>query len=302
MARTDARSLARITAVGFVAGLAGGVLGVWLAGGLGSKPRPDVTSPSVSAERLEAEADSDAPDPALVRAELIALRRDLQRERIQRERIEQNLALLVEELSIEGLTAPDEEDPGEAASSEGGTPLSAASTDPKAEDLALAFDAAALVAAGIEARRADELRARWEAHEMEKLYLSDQAAREGWAMTGRHRKELRAIKDEFRSELADEDYDAYLYASDATNRAVVRDVLDASPASQAGFRPGDTILSYDGARIFSPGELKRATFEGRAGDQVRVEYMRDGERQSVIVARGPMGLLLKPQTLPPIGD
>ena len=71
------------------------------------------------------------------------------------------------------------------------------------------------------------------------------------------------------------------------------DVLGDSPAGNAGFSPGDVILSYDSNRVFRNGVLGVATGAGEPGERVRVEVMRDGAPISLYVPRGPLGVLLK---------
>ena len=57
---------------------------------------------------------------------------------------------------------------------------------------------------------------------------------------------------------------------------VVRDVLERSPAKQAGLEPGDTILRYDDKRVFAVGELRHATAQGEPGEFVRIEVAENG--------------------------
>ena len=73
------------------------------------------------------------------------------------------------------------------------------------------FDAEALVAAGLDPTRAAALRERWEEHTLDKLYLRDQAAREGWMMSPRHGREQYALAARLRDEIGEEAYAALLY-------------------------------------------------------------------------------------------
>ena len=128
---------------------------------------------------------------------------------------------------------------------------------------------------------------------LDRLYLRDQAVREGWLGSPRYRDELRALNKKqsaFREELAPDDYDRYLYAMGRPNRVVVSSVLTGSPAGESGLLPGDAILSYGGNRVFSPSEIRRETSQGDAGSVVPVEIMRDGQRQIVYIPRGPLGV------------
>jgi hypothetical protein len=155
------------------------------------------------------------------------------------------------------------------------------------------FDAEALVAAGLDTARAAALRERWEEHELEKLYLRDQAAREGWMMSPRHRREQNDLAARLRYEIGDEDYAALLYATGRPNSVVVTDVLESSPARDAGLEPGDEILRYASERLFRPNELRLATASGEPGEFVSLEVMRDGRIVTLHVRRGPLGVLLR---------
>lgn len=128
---------------------------------------------------------------------------------------------------------------------------------------------------------------------MDRLYLRDQAVREGWLGTPRYRDELKALnarQNNPRQDLSPDDYERYLYAMGRPNRIVVSSVLSGSPASDAGLRSGDAIVSYDGTRTFSPSEIRRATTSGSPGATVPVEILRDGQRMIVYLPRGPLGV------------
>jgi C-terminal processing protease CtpA/Prc len=126
--------------------------------------------------------------------------------------------------------------------------------------------------------------------EMELLQLEDRARREGWYGGSRYSQALRDLRGSLRAELGDESYDRLLFASGRRNRVVVDDLLDRSPAQQAGIQPDDVICRYDGSRVFRAGELKGATSEGSAGELVAVEVMREGEHVRIYVPRGPLGV------------
>ncbi len=111
---------------------------------------------------------------------------------------------------------------------------------------------------------------------MDRLYLRDQAVREGWLGKPRYRDELRALnarQENPRQDLSPDDYERYLYAMRRPNRIVVSSVLTGSPASEAGLRSGDAIISYDGTRTFSPSEIRRETTNGSAGAMVPVDNL-----------------------------
>lgn len=162
------------------------------------------------------------------------------------------------------------------------------------------FNSGLLLAHGIDRDDAASLRAVWEDVQMEKSHLSDQAVREGWYGTAQYQEELRALDADLREELSVEAFDRYLYATGKMNRTRVRDVIARSPGALAGFVIGDTILSYDGERIFNVEELRKLVGSGRRGETVRVEVSRGDSTAVIHVPRGPLGLMLVPHQQPPL--
>lgn len=160
---------------------------------------------------------------------------------------------------------------------------------------ARSLDVEALRAGGFSEGEAERLRERWEGAEMDRLYLRDRATRERWIATPRFREEslaLDARMQSLREEVGEDRYDWFLYASGQFNRVVVANVLAGSPARDAGLRAGDALLRYGEQRVFEPDELQRQTSAGNAGESVRLEFLRDGERQAVTLPRGPIGINL----------
>ena len=84
------------------------------------------------------------------------------------------------------------------------------------------------------------------------------------------------------------------------NRLSVRDGLMRSPAEEAGIEPGDLILTYDDVRVFDAFQLRGATSAGRRGESVPIELIRRGRRLRIIVPRGPLGVKLQPERVPPL--
>ena len=134
---------------------------------------------------------------------------------------------------------------------------------------------------------------------MERLELLDRAMREGWAKDPSYRLERRALNLRLREEMGEDLYDQLLYAVGRNNRLAIRDVLMRSPAEAAGIERGDHILRYDDARVFDAFELRGATSAGRRGESVPVELLRNGRRVRIIVPRGPLGVKLQAQRVPP---
>ncbi len=154
------------------------------------------------------------------------------------------------------------------------------------------FDQQALLDSGMNSSLANELKLTFEQLEMERLFLRDRAAREGWDRE-QMRSELQALEsreDELRERLGETAYDAYLYASGQTNRVAVTSVLASAQAGQAGIKSGDHILRYDSQRIYNWMDLRAATTSGDISDTVPVEVERDGETLQFYLARGPLGI------------
>ncbi|QQM32644.1 Do family serine endopeptidase [Martelella lutilitoris] len=63
----------------------------------------------------------------------------------------------------------------------------------------------------------------------------------------------------------------------------VGSIIEGGPSDGGPLREGDIILSFDGQPIDSPRDLPRFVAEGRVGDPVDVEIVRDGERMTVQV-------------------
>jgi hypothetical protein len=150
-----------------------------------------------------------------------------------------------------------------------------------------------LMAAGMDETRARSLKSRLDDIAMQRLYLRDQATREGWMGDPRYRDEARRLmeaQNNIRSEFGDDAYDRYLYASGQPNRVQIQSVLENSPAWEAGLRAGDQILSYNDQRTYAPGELRRATQRGAAGETIAMQVMRNGELVNLYVPRGPLGV------------
>jgi S1-C subfamily serine protease len=85
-------------------------------------------------------------------------------------------------------------------------------------------------------------------------------------------------------------YDRYLAARGEANRVRVEEVMTASAAADAGLQAGDLVLRYGDTRIFAPNELVHETRTGTAGELVRLEVIRQGQRLLLDVPRGPLGL------------
>lgn len=219
-------------------------------------------------------------------------------EREERRRLAEQLDAVIAQLAqsepggmdaVASRSAADETEPAGAVA----VASDASVPPPPAVDYSLSALERALVAAGIDAEQAAEMKRRRDALTMQEITLRDQATRENWIDTPRFAEALEAIQAQqvsVRDEIGDAAYDRYLFAEGRTNRVRVDDVLSESPAAAVGLQPGDYILSYADARLFDPGDLVAETRSGTAGDTVRLQVSRAGQRFEVEVPRGPLGL------------
>jgi len=173
-------------------------------------------------------------------------------------------------------------------------PPGAAKTD-EAADPAIPLETR-LTALGLDQDRAAEISQRVNEVDLDRLYLRDQATREGWFNTPRYGQALQEVNGDLnalRDEVGDDAYDRYLYATGQVNRVVVGSVIADSQAHEAGLKAGDTVLRYADQRVFSTAELQSATSQGVAGELVTVTVLRGDQRLRIYVPRGPLGIRLR---------
>lgn len=164
-----------------------------------------------------------------------------------------------------------------------------------------AFDTQSLQDLGYTEDEVRRLRERFEAYQLELLYLNDRARREGWRRTPQFGVESRRLAEALQAELGDRDYDAVLFGAGLANRVKVAGVLSGSVAEFAGLRDGDEVISYDGRRVFDPQSLRRATSQGDAGVQTELRVRRGDEELRILLPRGPIGIRLQPIRSQPEG-
>ena len=70
---------------------------------------------------------------------------------------------------------------------------------------------------------------------------------------------------------------------DEAEGALVADVMDGSPAAEAGIEPGDVILRFGDRNVAEPRQLSRAVAATEVGVTREIEVLRDGERQTLDV-------------------
>jgi serine protease Do len=68
--------------------------------------------------------------------------------------------------------------------------------------------------------------------------------------------------------------------------AIVSDVTEGSPAEKAGIKPGDVVLSADGRKIESMGDLSSYIASKAPGSTVRLQVIRDGAEKTHSITLG----------------
>ena len=213
-------------------------------------------------------------------------------ETAERRRLEARLEVVMAQLAALG-GSPDETAPAGTTSSAAGDGAASDATGTAAVDDSVSSMERALIAAGIDAATAADIKRRGDELAMREMYLRDRAHREEWLDSPRFAEEMAAIQAQrtsIRDEIGDDAYDRYLFAQGEGNRVRIDDVMSESPAAQAGLQTGDMILRYGDTRIFSPDDLVAQTRGGTAGEAIRLDVMRNGERVEIDVPRGPLGL------------
>ena len=76
------------------------------------------------------------------------------------------------------------------------------------------------------------------------------------------------------------------FGLDKPTGALVAEVLKDSPAAEAGLKPGDVIIAFDGEEIEESSELPQVVGLMAPGDEAEAELMRDGEPMAVTVTVG----------------
>ena len=69
----------------------------------------------------------------------------------------------------------------------------------------------------------------------------------------------------------------------AQTGVVLSEVYPRSPAAQAGARAGDVVVRIDGNPVLDSGELVRLIGSKRAGQDVRVRVLRNGQSRTLTI-------------------
>jgi len=261
--------------------LLGLAFGSWL-----RAPAPEPAAAPVAAARRE-------PGPAA--EELARLQRELDIERGRTGALELELALLRHELAP-AAPAPSGPDPAPDPGDPGARNADAKDAKPANAEW---FDTKQLTEIGVDERHAEYIRERFEELQMDELYLRDQATRDRWIHKPRYGAEFRALSDEARAAIGDDDYDRMLYASGRHNRVLLSSVLNSSPAGDAGILAGDVLVRYGDHPIYDLRDLLAETTSGKLGETTSIDVERNGELLRFYVERGPLGAKIQPIRRPP---
>jgi len=102
-----------------------------------------------------------------------------------------------------------------------------------------------------------------------------------------------------RTEVGDDAYDNYLFASGQSNRVKVTSVLSGSPAEMIGLQSEDIILTYNDQRIMRWRDIRSATLQGEIGSYIDIEILQDGSRMNFSIPIGTLGVQLAGVQLEP---
>ncbi|MEE3330171.1 MAG: PDZ domain-containing protein [Myxococcota bacterium] len=228
------------------------------------------------------------------------LRDALEREAIQREMLAADLELMrtvVQHLAAEQVSAAEVESAAESARLADREESNRKEAEEKPRGVQ--FDEQRLSRIGMVESEIADLRQRWDRAQLAKLDISDRATRGGWLFKPRHGRQMAYVELNLRADIGEDAYDKLLYATNQPNRTEVKQVLGGSAAAHSGIEAGDHILSYGERRIFKPADLRTATASGTRGEQVRVLVERAGTSFSVVVPRGPLGVLMNAKSSAP---
>ena len=59
------------------------------------------------------------------------------------------------------------------------------------------------------------------------------------------------------------------------------EVVESSPASAAGLRPGDIVVAIDGEHVAGTRDIQRKMLAGAIGTPTRIEVVRDGSALTI---------------------
>lgn len=155
-----------------------------------------------------------------------------------------------------------------------------------------------LVDAGLNADRAEFVLGKQERFQYEHMmrtyeyrHMDDKSSVEARAM----QRELSLYSHPrkiLEQELSEQEFEAYLKANGGGQEMRISNVISDAPASTAGLRPGDKIISYNGERVFHMGDLRNQIYRVEPGKTVTVEVQRAGSssKEIIYIPSGPLGV------------
>ena len=152
-----------------------------------------------------------------------------------------------------------------------------------------------LIAAGLDQYTAENIARAMSDIELRRLDLRDQARRQGQSDSEQLHQQLTDLKNEevdLQVAVGEDIYDRYLFHTGKPNRLEVKSVILGSTAEQIGLESGDRLLSYEGDRVYSWGDLWSATSGGERGESVTMTVQRGENQLSFSLPRGPLGVRL----------
>ncbi|MDJ0761016.1 MAG: PDZ domain-containing protein [Woeseiaceae bacterium] len=238
--------------------------------------------------------DADAPPSE----RLLALESALDEERRARQLLEEELFRLIDEVDrLQGAAGSDDDEGGSNDEVDDGDEdwretVQAAvaenrfdgrrSRDPESR-------ADQLVAGGFSPDRAETIARREAELRMEAMQARFEARQSGEPVN--FFEAQMGADQTLRAELGDTEYEQYLEASNRSTSIGINNVMEFSPAAEAGLQRGDRIVRYNGERVFNLGDLNRLQMQDNVGANVVIDVMRDGAPLQVTVPRGPLGVM-----------
>ncbi len=273
--------------------LAGIGLGAWARDAIHSDPGSSEYADTTNGQYDPAGSGASFGNPDAL-ATIDELRDELERAELERSELREQLqALSVRLGALDNL-------PAAAEASSSNAPAPRREVERRRGSAGLTLES--LQSAGISERDATTIKSRLDALSMQRLYLRDQAQREGWLGKQEYRDQIRQLNDaqnNLEQEFGSDNYSRYLYAMGRPNQVSVQSVIENSPAFNAGMQSGDQLLSYDGQNVYDPRTIRRGTQRGNAGEMVPVIVNRNGQQVELYVPRGPLGINMNSDSVRP---
>ncbi len=73
---------------------------------------------------------------------------------------------------------------------------------------------------------------------------------------------------------------------DEDGGVLIRQIVEDSPADEAGLQSGDIVTSVNGADVGTPRDLTRLVRDHSAGDELKIRFVRDGKNKTIEVKLG----------------